>query len=336
MKHFKELNAQTNLQKGLIDPAQDLKMMPFWIIADVIYGELSRDFERTLSELAPLREAVFRNVISGGLSRFSWSQYLPTEANKDLNKFKAKWSKFNRDARDRALRLGTRPPVADLFDAIAAGQITQEHLLHTMDEVLYANLDVTLGGISWNLVFLAAYPECQQRIRDEVAEWRRSPKGGDFDGYFLDSTTYLSACILEASRLRPLAAFSVPQAIPTDRVVGGYYFPHGTNFIVDAYALNQRNDFWGKEAMTYRPDRHLTRSATKSRYNFWRFGFGPRQCMGKYVADMMMRVLMVHMVENYELGLMEDEAKEWARDPLNWINHPQMKLRCEKRNSLVR
>lgn len=58
--------------------------------------------------------------------------------------------------------------------------------------------------------------------------------------------------------------------------------------------------------------------------------------MGKYVADMMMRVLMVHMVENYELGLMEDEAKEWARDPMNWINHPQMKLRCEKRDSLVR
>lgn len=192
MKHFKELNAQTNLQNGLIDPAQDLKMLPFWIIADVIYGELSRDFERTLSELAPLREAVFRNVISGGLSRFSWSQYLPTEANRDLHKFKAKWSKFNQDARDRALRLGTRPPVVDLFDAIAAGQITQEHLLHTMDEVLYANLDVTLGGISWNLVFLAAYPECQQRIRDEVAEWRRNPKGGGFDSYFMDDYISIS------------------------------------------------------------------------------------------------------------------------------------------------
>ncbi|KAM0545776.1 hypothetical protein ACHAPJ_011200 [Fusarium lateritium] len=330
-RHFKELSTGDNLRNGLIDPAADLKMLPFWIIADVLYGCLSRDMETTLTRLAPLREELFRDVVAGGLTRFSWSRILPTRTNKNRRLFKKQWGIFNLDSRDRAIQAGSRTPVVDLYNAVSSGTITEDHLLHTLDETLFANLDVTLGAISWNLVFLAAYPEHQRLILEEVQQWRENPKGGDFSNYFTDSTTYLSACILESSRLRPLAAFSVPQAIPTDRVVGGYLFPANTNFIVDAYALNQRNPFWGKDSLHYRPDRHLSLSPTKCRYHFWRFGFGPRQCMGKYVADMLLRVMLVHLLLEYELGVTEDQAEEWKRDPNTWINHPQMKLKCFKR-----
>jgi cytochrome P450 len=181
----------------------------------------------------------------------------------------------------------------------------------------------------------------QGRLREEVAAERGKAAGRDGGGsgedggllesYILRSDTYLAACISESSRLRPLAAFSVPQAAPTARVVGGFYFPAGTNFIVDSYALNQRHERWGRDADKYRPERFLEKGSVKeSRYNFWRFGFGPRQCMGKFVADYMIRVLLVHLVENYELGML-DKDKKWERDPQNWINHPMMKLRCEPR-----
>ncbi|KAF4948218.1 hypothetical protein FGADI_9810 [Fusarium gaditjirri] len=331
VRHFKTLEAGDNLPNGIIDPAADLKMLPFWIIADVLYGRLSREMENTLVELAPLREAIFCKVMEGGLSRFKWSRFFPTEANKSLKSFKDRWIRFNQDALDRAIHAGSRSPIVDLYNAVTSGTMTQEHLLHTLDETLFANLDVTLGAISWNLVFLAAYPEHQQRILDEVRAWKQSPKRGDFNSYFTDSTTYLSACILESSRLRPLAAFSVPQAIPTDRVINGYLFPAGTNFIVDAYALNQRNQFWGNDGLEYRPERHVSLSPVKFRYHFWRFGFGPRQCMGKYVADMMLRAILVHLLQGYELQLTDDQAREWKRNPDTWINHPEMKLKCTPR-----
>ncbi|KAF5615423.1 cytochrome P450 monooxygenase monooxygenase [Fusarium sp. NRRL 52700] len=328
VRHFKTLEAGEILANGTIDPSADLKMLPFWIIVDVLYGRLSREMENTLGELAPLREGIFCKVMEGGLSRFNWSRFFPTETNKSLESFRDRWVKFNQHALDRAIHAGSRPPIVYLYNAVTSGTITQEHLLHTLDETLFANLDVTLRAISWNLVFLAAYPEHQQRILDEVREWKQHPKGGDFNDYFTDSTTYLSACISESSRLRPLAAFSVPQAIPTDRVIGGYLFPAGTNFIVDAYALNQRNRFWGKDGLEYRPDRHLSLSPVKSRYHFWRFGFGPRQCMGKYVADMMLRIILVHLVEGYDLHLTDDQAEDWRRDPDTWINHPEVTLKC--------
>jgi cytochrome P450 len=329
--HFDDLRKSARLSDSVIDPAQDLKYLPFWIIAEIIYGKLSRDMEHELYDIAPKRERIFKHVIAGGLPRFTWSKYLPTSANQELHEFKALWTSFNRRARDHAVRTNTRTALVQMYQAVDSDEITEEHLLQTLDEMLYANLDVTLGGMSWNLVFLAAVPKAQARLRSEISTERQG-LADLFQNYLLNSATYLAACISESSRLRPLAAFSVPQAAPTGRCIGGYYFPANTNFIIDSYALNQRHPCWGKDSSSFRPERFFEKTGVQTRYSFWRFGFGPRQCLGKYVADLMIRTLIVHIVENFELGIL-DEDEEWKRDPEAWINHPQMKLKC---TSLVR
>ncbi|KAK8856640.1 cytochrome P450 monooxygenase [Apiospora arundinis] len=352
LRHFHDLRTGTSgLSRGIIDPALDLKMLPFWIMAEILYGRLTPEMERDLEQLAPAREALFKHVLVGNTTRYHWSKYLPTAANRELNWFKSAWESFNRRARDRLVfeksdTSTADKPILSMYRAVNAGTVSEEAILHTLDEVLFANLDVTLGGISWNLVFLAAYPDVQARLRAEVAEKREAAMGDPaaFDRYVCDSTTYLAACVSESSRMRPLAAFSVPQATPTPRVLDGYLFPAGTNFVVDAYALNQRDPFWGKDGDRYRPDRFLREggsiaagSAAPGRYNFWRFGFGPRQCMGKFVADIVIRALLVHLVENYDLGILpeagEGKEEDWARDPEVWINHPQMQLKCQARSS---
>ncbi|KAF2128306.1 cytochrome P450 monooxygenase [Dothidotthia symphoricarpi CBS 119687] len=331
-RHFDQLWKTSSLSKSVIDAAQDLKMLPFWIVAEILYGGLTDEVEQQLGELAPVREKLFQYFLKGGLTRFAWSKYLPTTANRDLAEFKSRWTALNRQARPQA---PPTSPIASYYNAIEDGSLEEDAILQTLDEALFANLDVTLGGISWNLVFLAAYPDVQSRLRAEIANERAKSESSNLDAYILRSDTLVAACISESSRLRPLAAFSVPQAAPTGRVVGEYYFPPGTNFIVDSHALNQRNDYWGKDAEKYRPERFLERSAVKDRYNFWRFGFGPRQCMGKFVADLMIRVLLVHLVENYDLGMLNAD-KKWERDPENWINHPMMKLKCHQITTALR
>ena len=54
--------------------------------------------------------------------------------------------------------------------------------------------------------------------------------------------------------------------------------------------------------------------------------------MGKYVADLIIRVLLMYLVEEYELGLrQEDSGAEWARNKDNWIVHPMMELMYKSR-----
>lgn len=354
--YFEELQGSKNLSEGLLDPAEDLKLLPFLVVAEVIYGKLSPELESKLREIAPRREALFKHVISGGLARFSFSKYLPTKANRALAEFRAEWHALNRMAYDLAIAADSDAPIISFYAAADAGEITHEQMYQTLDEMLYANLDVTLGGISWNVVFLAANRAAQASLLAEVAAKRqvdisdadegedqavekssRTPK--KFNTYLLSTSTFLAACILESARLRPLAAFSVPQSAPTPRLIDGYFIPAGTAFVVDSYALNIRNPYWGTDSNTYRPQRFVEPRpgmATEMRYNYWRFGFGPRQCLGKYVADLIIRMLLVKLVEGYELEMRdedkdEDEEKVWQRDRETWINHPKMLVRCVRK-----
>lgn len=52
--------------------------------------------------------------------------------------------------------------------------------------------------------------------------------------------------------------------------------------------------------------------------------------MGKYVTDLMIRAVLVHLLLNYDLSL-EGAGKEWQRDTQSWILHPDMKIKCVKR-----
>lgn len=324
--HFANLEQQENLRSGLLHPAEDLKMLPFWVVAEVFYGELSPDLKEQLRSIIPLREDLFKSVIRGGLSRFSWLRFLPTKATRSLAAFKQQWRSFNTTAYERAKGSSSPPPFVAMFDAANQGTITHEQLYQTLDEALFANLDVTTGGISWNPVFLAAHPDCQERLRAEVLAAR--PDG--LEPYLLRSTSYLAACVAESARLKPLAAFSVPQSAPTDRLVGGYVVPAGTHFVVDAYALNVRGAHWAPDPTAYRPARFLAANPLKARYRFWRFGFGPRQCMGRYVADLIIRALLAHLVTRYRLSLRDDGKDDWARSKESWITHPDLLIRCEK------
>ncbi|KEF51534.1 uncharacterized protein A1O9_12451 [Exophiala aquamarina CBS 119918] len=72
--------------------------------------------------------------------------------------------------------------------------------------------------------------------------------------YIRSSTALLATCILEWSRLRLLAAFTVPQAAPTDRLTDEYNMSARTDLVVDTYGLNVKSEYWGADRDDYRPD----------------------------------------------------------------------------------
>ncbi|KAI1435782.1 cytochrome P450 [Xylaria sp. CBS 124048] len=327
-EHFERLSAGERLRKGLINPVADLRSLPFYIVADVIYGELSPALKRELESLAELRESLWQKMIQGGSARHSWGQYLPTKTTKDLAEFKRRWMEFNEEAYKASLLANNNAAIRAMHGALDSGEIAREELYQTVDEMLFANLDVTIGGVSWNLLFLGANRDVQRDIRREIQEARKSGSESDWDRYLQRSDTLLAASIVESSRLKPLAAFSVPQSAPTDRIVSGYVVPAGTNFVVDTHALNIKNEYWGPDGETYRPSRFLEMKSTDMRYKFWRFGFGPRQCLGRFVVDLILRVLIAHLVGNYGLSLAEDT--HWEKNPTSWIYHPDTQVCCEK------
>jgi cytochrome P450 len=279
-------------------------------------------------------------MIQGGMSRFWICRHLPLKAFRELRAFKKAWSDWNDDAHAEALRrleageTTQAAPIIPMFSKVSDGSVDREAFLQTLDEMLFANLDVAIGGLAWALVFISALPHVQKRLLEEI---RAEYAAERHDKHLLSQADYLHYILLEAGRLRPVAAFSVSQSCPTPRQLGSYILPAGTKFLVDANALNVRDPLWAPDNTTFRPERWAeggVQRAKDIRYCYWRFGFGPRVCLGKYIVDLMMKSLIVELVKGWELKLQNEEGKEWQFTEETWTLDPGMRIACKKRSDL--
>lgn len=50
-------------------------------------------------------------------------------------------------------------------------------------------------------------------------------------------------------------AFTFPENPPRGKILGNFMVPKDTTVIVDAFAINIRNPFWGPDNRSYRPSR---------------------------------------------------------------------------------
>jgi hypothetical protein len=55
-----------------------------------------------------------------------------------------------------------------MYQAVQGGRITRKQLSQTLDEMLFSNLNVNMGALSWPFVFLAAHPSVQELLRREI------------------------------------------------------------------------------------------------------------------------------------------------------------------------
>ncbi|KAF4628637.1 hypothetical protein G7Y89_g9513 [Cudoniella acicularis] len=269
-KQFQILQSTKQIQnkKMTLQPSEDLKLLSFQIFCDIIYHDLTSTMETELLSLLKLRESIWVEVTKGGICRFSFSQILPTPTNRLLRTFKSKWEDFNDRAYKRAKNIGLGPetPIILLYTALDEGRMKKIEVLHTLDELLFENLDVSLGALAWNVIFLAAHPETQAEVRKEIAQAKEKDGEEAWVSYLLSNSTLIQACILESARLKPIVLFTTVQAIPSPRVVDDFVIPAGTHFVVDTHALNVSDPYWGDESTKYKPGRWLqSRSLTSER-----------------------------------------------------------------------
>jgi gliotoxin/aspirochlorine/mycotoxins biosynthesis cytochrome P450 monooxygenase len=122
------LRVTSNIENGYLHPVHDLKSFPFLAIARLIYGELSDKQCRELKELAVLREQLWTYAMAGGLSRYSWSRYLPLSANNLLSKFETDWQRFNASAFERAKKLCGNAPIVEVWVASEMNKINKKEV----------------------------------------------------------------------------------------------------------------------------------------------------------------------------------------------------------------
>lgn len=172
-------------------------------------------------------------------------------------------------------------------------------LLQTLDELLMLNLDVITHVLTWFITLVAGHEQVKQELRDEVA----MNKDNLLD-YLAKTDSHLHRCFIESMRVRPFAIFTIGESSAVVKNFQGVLVKPNTQILVDVLAINVRNPFWGSQSDSFDPSRLKAIKQSDLRYNLHSFGIGSRKCMGQYVAGHILKSLVVHLFDTYEVSLL--------------------------------
>jgi cytochrome P450 len=176
--------------------------------------------------------------------------------------------------------------------------------------------------LQWVFYYLASSnPSIQQRIRDEI---KQVCGDGPIDVAALGKLPYLKACVKEAMRLRPIASPNI-RVLGKDVELGGYVIPKGTEIQMSTYTTSLDPTIF-ENPEEFIPERWLVKEDVEKRnlekhgFASLPFGFGPRMCAGRRLAETEMYLLVGDVIRACRLEF--DAAKGVPEPELRLVMVP--------------
>uniref|UniRef100_H3AS27 Cholesterol side-chain cleavage enzyme, mitochondrial n=1 Tax=Latimeria chalumnae TaxID=7897 RepID=H3AS27_LATCH len=181
-----------------------------------------------------------------------------------------------------------------LSNLLQQDQLPIEDIKASVTELMAGGVDTTSTSLLWTLYELARNPAVQSQLRAEIASAEKAACGNLTK--MLKSVPLLKAAIKETLRLHPVAV-SLQRYTRQDLVIQNYLIPSGTLVQVGLYAMGRNPDVFHKPEK-YDPERWVIGD---NHFKGLGFGFGPRQCLGRRIAETEMQLFLIHILQNFKI-----------------------------------
>ncbi|KAE9391109.1 cytochrome P450 [Gymnopus androsaceus JB14] len=188
---------------------------------------------------------------------------------------------------------------------------------------IFAAMDTTSNAMSRILQLLSVHPDVQDKMRQEISQARQERQGENLSYDELVALPYLDAVCRETMRLYPPVSSIARRAmedsvVPLSKPVRGVdgleitevFIPKGTMVSISILNSNRNTDFWGPDAMEWKPERWLSSlpdSVTNAKIpgvysHLMTFNGGGRSCIGFKFSQLEMKVIISMLVEKFKLS----------------------------------
>ncbi|KAJ5945400.1 Cytochrome P450 [Penicillium verrucosum] len=301
----------------IVNTYRAVQPYPFFTQLETFYGLLTDTQKDEVWSIGQIFLTLSTWTVEQGLTRSRVLKYMYSwDSWKLIREFDRRWRIFNRGiAKQKATEIDL--PIVKLWQNIQNGEMTEDQLIHTFTESIFANLDVTTSVITGCILHIAKDKRVQKKLQKEIDDHK-----DNLADYVKRQDTFMHCCFLESIRLEPIPAFSLAGRCSEDKVLGGYHIPANTSVVIDAHAINIHNPYWGPETKEYRPERFDGLNVRDMKYNLSTFGYGSRKCLGVHLGGKMVRSILAALFGQYDVdleGQIKDGDDEFKTDKTSFF-----------------
>ncbi|KAI3259002.1 hypothetical protein CBS147309_7676 [Penicillium roqueforti] len=309
----------------------------FDIIGDLAFGEpfdclKNSDYHQWVSIIfSSLKYGAYANVSR----RFPGSKYiLPYITPKYvLSQRNTHLALTEEKVQSRIAKSNERP---DFFGNILRYRNTEKgfsipEMITNGSTLIIAGSETTATVLSGVTYLLLRNPRVLAKLQDEIRS--TFAKEEDITLESCNKLEYCVAVLTETLRVYPPVAVGLPRIVDAQGdMIAGNWVPGRTVVSVSHLAASHSPANFA-DAEQFIPERHLDdpRFSNDSKIAMQPFSFGPRNCIGRNLAYVEMRIILARMVFNFDMELDQPE-KDWVDQECYVLwNKPKLMIKLKPR-----
>ncbi|KAI8049278.1 cytochrome P450 [Syncephalis plumigaleata] len=198
-------------------------------------------------------------------------------------------------------RRDTLQQLMEAVDEETGATLSDSDLITEAISLIIAGTDTTALGITWIMHYLLSHPECLHRLTEEILQLYPDPQTRIAYRDVI-SLPYLDAVLHEVFRIEPAAPQGMPRVIPKEgTTLGNYFIPGGTVAFVSLGVMQMNSQIF-PNPHEFKPERWLDCTPEQlavMKQNIMPFLVGPRACLGRNLAWMELRMVVVELIRHF-------------------------------------
>ncbi|MCL7052268.1 hypothetical protein MKW94_020809 [Papaver nudicaule] len=192
-------------------------------------------------------------------------------------------------------------------------RLDDDFVIDMVISFILAGQDTTSAALTWFFWLVSCNPKVEQEILKEISQTSEEPGYND-----VKDMVYIHASLCESMRLYPPVPADGKEAASDDVLPDGTTIKKGMSVTYSPYAMGRMENLWGSNWNEFKPERWLEieketgklHFMAKDSYTYPVFQAGPRICLGKEMAFLQMKMIVVEILRRFRVVPAEGDGFE--------------------------